>query len=680
MSVSSMKKLTVLAYSTDADAILRRLMQLRCVDIRTVETVDGVKTERLDCDVQRVQAEQRLTQIRAAIPLLAKYSTRKKKLGRSLHRVDRAAFEADGRADAAWQTVEDALRFKQTAEALTAEQTRNRALANSLQPWLEYDAPLNAVGSAHTQILLASGPSKMLGLEAQEALSAAGAYVEPVWEDEGGTYLALTCCAEDTDAVQKALTERGGLRISFPEVSEPANQALERVQARLGEIDLELLKIEEQIRECAEQLDAIEILYDVEATKVALCQQKKKMAKTRRCAILQGWVPEARQDAVTEALSKFECACELAVPDEDDEVPVQLRNGRFSSTFEWVIGMYSYPKYGTFDPTFIMSIFYFLIFGMMFADVGYGLLLTLGCFLGVKILNPKPGMRQMMIMFGYCGISCMLMGVLFGGWFGNLPTALMNSFIPEMNGVAETTPLGSFFYNGLLFNPIDSSTAFLVLSLAVGEIHLIVGMAINMIQTCKKQSVLEGICSTVPYWILFAGLDLLVPGAVVDMVVSDPASVSESTRALFAQMGSIGGYVALVGFVSILLFKGVGQKSFTGWLVKGLGGLYALISFASDLLSYSRILALGLVAGVIAQVVNMMTGLGATGPVGFVFMLIVMILGHVLNLAINLLGTFVHAARLQYIEFFGKFYEDGGDPFTPALPTEEYSEDLSSLS
>ena len=106
-----------------------------------------------------------------------------------------------------------------------------------------------------------------------------------------------------------------------------------------------------------------------------------------------------------------------------------------------------------------------------------------------------------------------------------------------------------------------------------------------------------------------------------------------------------------------------------------LGGLYALISFASDLLSYSRILALGLVANVIASVINMLTGLGATGPVGFVFMLIVMIVGHVLNIAINLLGTFVHAARLQYIEFFGKFYEDGGEIFSPALPAENYSED-----
>ena len=213
----------------------------------------------------------------------------------------------------------------------------------------------------------------------------------------------------------------------------------------------------------------------------------------------------------------------------------------------------------------------------------------------------------------------------------------------------------------------------MVLSLAVGEIHLIAGMAINMVQIWKSGKRVEAICSTVPYWVLFAGLDLLAPTAVAGMMSAEP--LSESVQQLLSTLAGVGGYVAIAGFVGILLLKGIGKKSVGSWLVTGLGGLYSLISYASDLLSYSRILALGLVASVIAQVINMLTGLGATGPIGFLFMLIVMIVGHGLNLVINLLGTFVHAARLQYIEFFGKFYEDGGEPFQPALPSEEYSED-----
>ena len=138
--------------------------------------------------------------------------------------------------------------------------------------------------------------------------------------------------------------------------------------------------------------------------------------------------------------------------------------------------------------------------------------------------------------------------------------------------------------------------------------------------------------------------------------------------------------VSLAGAAMILCMNGIGQKSFFQWLIKGLGGLYGLISYASDLLSYSRVLALGLVAGVIAKVINMITALGTKGPIGFLVMLVILIVGHALNIGINILGTFVHAARLQYIEFFGKFYEDGGEPFNPALPAEEYSEDIAESS
>jgi V/A-type H+-transporting ATPase subunit I len=386
-------------------------------------------------------------------------------------------------------------------------------------------------------------------------------------------------------------------------------------------------------------------------------------------------MPEAAEQKVLTGLSAFECACEVSEPEEGDVVPVLLKNNAFASTFEWVIEMYSYPKYGSFDPTFIMGIFYFLIFGLMFADVGYGLLLVIACFGGVKLLNPKEGLKRTLYMFGYCGISCMIMGVLFGGWFGDLPVAIMNNFFPEFGGQAANTPIGHFFSNGVFFNPVSSSIPFLFVALGMGEIHLIAGMAVNMVQTWKSGKRLVALCENVPYWVMFAGIDMMAPLAAAGMISSEP--LAPATEALLQSLSGIGMYVMIAGLAMILFLKGIGEKTVFAWLIKGLGGLYSLINFASDLLSYSRILALGLVASVIAQVINMLTGMGASGPIGFIFMLVIMILGHGLNLAINLLGTFVHAARLQYIEFFGKFYEDGGEAFKPALPAEEYSEDTS---
>ena len=673
MSISTMKKLTVLAHSSDADAIVRRMLHLKCVQIqRSMPEAGELSLERIESDGKQTEIRERMAHIEAAMPRLAKYSTRRGGIGRRVQRLDRAAFVADGRAERAYLAVERTLAVKSRMDEIVAEQTRNEAAMQSLLPWLNYDAPLNEVSSAHTAMQLGSCLVKLYNYE---ALEAAGAYVEDVSDDGKTQYFSVTYHKEDEEAVTAALDKCAFLKVNFSDISTTAQAAydeLERNQSALAEENSALI---ETLMDLSESLDDIEVLYDVEGTNLNICLQKQKLYQTQNCIVLAGWLPAAAEERVLNGLSAFECACEISEPEEGDEVPVLLRNNPFSGTFEWVIEMYSYPKYGGFDPTLIMSIFYFLIFGLMFADVGYGLLLVLACFGGVKLLNPKEGLKRMMLMFGYCGISCIIMGVLFGGWFGDLPVAIMNNFFPQFGGQAQNTPIGHFFNNGVFFNPVSSSIPFLFVALGMGEVHLVAGMAVNMVLTWKSGKRIQALCENIPYWVMFAGVDMMAPLAAAGMISSDP--LAPQTQALLENLSGIGMYVMFVGIAMILFLKGIGEKTVFAWLIKGLGGLYSLISFASDLLSYSRILALGLVASVIAQVINMLTSLGASGPVGFIFMVIVMILGHGLNLAINLLGTFVHAARLQYIEFFGKFYEDGGEAFKPALPAEEYSEDTS---
>ena len=674
MSISAMKKLTVLAHASDADAIVRRMLHLRCVEIqRTMPEAGELDLVRIESDGKQAEVKERMAHIEAAMPRLAKYSTRRGGIGRRVQRLDRAAFVDDGRAERAWQVVERTLALKARMDEITAEQTRNEGVMQSLLPWLNYDAPLCEGGSAHTAMQLGSCSVKLWNYE---ALEAAGAYVEDVSDDGKTQYFAVTYHREDEEAVGAALAACDFLKVNFSDISTTAQVAYDALERRQVSLADEQTALVETLMDLAESLDDIEVLYDVEGTNLNICLQKQKLYCTQNCIVLAGWLPAAAEEKVLRGLSAFECACEISEPEEGDEVPILLRNNPFSGTFEWVIEMYSYPKYGGFDPTLIMSIFYFLIFGLMFADVGYGLLLVLACFGGVKLLNPKEGLKRMMLMFGYCGISCMIMGVLFGGWFGDLPVAIMNSFFPDQfGGQAQNTPIGHFFNNGVFFNPVSSSIPFLFVALGMGEVHLVAGMAVNMVLTWKGGKKIEALCENIPYWVMFAGVDMMAPLAAAGMISSDP--LPAQTQALLENLSGIGMYVMIAGIAMILFLKGVGQKTFFSWIIKGLGGLYSLISFASDLLSYSRILALGLVASVSAQVINMLTSLGASGPVGFIFMIIVMILGHGLNLAINLLGTFVHAARLQYIEFFGKFYEDGGEAFKPALPAEEYSEDTS---
>ena len=659
MPISTMKKLTVLAFAGDADSIVRKLMNLRCVEIRNTEVGDGALLgAHLDSDGQKARAEGRLRMIREVIPILNRYTTRRKSLGRSRHRLRIEEFLSDGRADSAWRTVEKTVEVNARIARLDAERTRLLERLDALEPWLEYDLPLSAEGTAETVLLLGTCPPALNTSVFDAAMDEVGAYAEIVNVDKNAVYLSVLCHRSNTEQVNRALAGFGFLRCSFSETSANATTAFEETEAELMRLDAEREQAEDWLSVLSENLDEVEILSDVEETNATAARHLKKLATTKKCAVLEGWIPQFAREAVSDALSKFDCAYEIRNPSADEEPPVLLRNNRFSMNFEWVIGMYAYPKYGAFDPTFIMSIFYFVLFGLMFADVGYGLLLTLGSFGGILLFHPRVGMRRMLSMFGYCGIASMIMGVIFGGWFGDLPTAIMTNLL----GLNVNTGAGHFFGSGLWFNPLDDPMTFLILSLGVGAIHLITGMIVKFVILCRSGKTAEAICTILPYWVLFAGLLMLVLGML---------------GGALAILGTVGGYVAIAGAILILLLNGYGRKNIFSRIVGGLGGLYGLINYASDLLSYSRILALGLVAGVIAKVINLITMLGATGAIGLVVMVIVLLVGHALNLAINVLGTFVHTSRLQYIEFFGKFYEDGGKPFEPASSADHYTEQIS---
>ena len=662
MSVSVMKKLTALASARDADRLVRRLMRLRCAELTSVplgDLPDGGTLLRYDCDKDRAEAERRVADVSAALPLLEAYTVKAKPWNRKPIAITAEEFRRSGRFEAARRIVAEVLELRDRRIADQNEYNRLEALCRALRPWAEYGQPLTGESTALCEVWLGTLPPKTLISAADDALSELHAGVEEVARDAAALYVSVLTLKEDSDAAAVALTGLGFTRVSFkglPEEGKPAAEQIKSCLRLLDELDNRLQICVDRLRALSELLPELEVLYDLEMTTLTAARQKQKLAATEQCVVLQGWVPADREGKVSAALDKLPCAYGMEEPEEWEEPPVLLKNNSFSANFEWVVGMYSYPKYGTFDPTTVMSIFYFLIFGLMFADVGYGVLVTLIGFIAPKLLRMKPSMTRMLNMFAYCGISCAVCGFIFGGWFGDLPYALMTSF-----GGYETVEAAKAAYpifNGLVvtlggspisLNPLDNPMAFLVISLAMGAIHLIAGMAVKFVLLCKQGDVFAAIFDIGSYWILFAGIGLI-----------------------FIQPTA--GWIAIgVGVLMIVATYGRAQKNPIMRFVMGLKGLYDLINYASDLLSYCRILALGLASAVMAQVFNLLATMGGPTPVGFILLVAVLLIGHVLNIAINLLGAFVHTSRLQYLEFFGKFFEDGGVGFDPALPSEEYS-------
>ena len=660
MSVTVMKKLTVLASLRDADKLVRKLMRLRCVEIDAVplgDLPDGGALLRYDSDTARADAERRVADVNAALPILDGYAVNAKPRSRPIE-VTAEEFRAAGRLQAARDTVAETLQARDSRIACQNEHNRLEALCRSLTPWLEYNAPLETEETALSEIWLGTLPAKLLISEADDALTDLHAGVEEVARDQNALYVAVLLLKEDGDAVARALAGIGFTRVSFKGLP-TAGTAAENHKLclrRMSELENELQGISDTLYRLADRMDEVKVLYDVEMTTLNAAREKQKLAATEQCAVLEGWVPAERAKKVAAALDKLPCAYGMEDPAEGEEPPVLLKNNGFASNFEWVVGMYSYPKYGTYDPTLIMSIYYFVIFGLMFADVGYGLLLTLGGFLGPKILKASPGMKRAMTMFGYCGISCMVLGAVFGGWFGDLPYAIMTAYMgyesteaaqaaaPWFNGVTLTL-------NGepLSLNPLVNPIPFLIISLAMGLIHVVGGMAIKFYVLCREGKVWSAIFDIGAYWVLFAGIGVV-----------------------FFQ-STVGLALIALGVATIVLTYGRSKKGIIAKFIFGLKGLYDLIGFASDLLSYSRILALGLAAGVMAQVFNLLGTMGGVSLPGILLLIVVLPIGHGLNMAINVLGSFVHTCRLQYLEFFSRFYEDGGAPFTPALPSDKYS-------
>ena len=650
MSIERMKKLTVFTTRSDTDLLVRRLMHMRCVNIESgTPDPDLPELERYSCESERARLEERVKRIDEALVSLHKY-TEKTRSMTSRVTVKLSEFMKN-EYDEASAVVDEALAVKGDLSATIAGVDEASTEITSLLPWVRYDLPLSQGGTEKTVIILGSIPGsgdslgdarkdKTLGLRAE--LESVDAILEVVSGQSSAIYCAVIVLKSRERELADIFSRYGFTKLTFGGVDSTAESRIKMLEEELISLEQEQERLEIRLRELARSVDLVEALRDAEATALAAAENRQKLLADDTVAMLTGWIPERVTEKVAALLEKQGCAYDFEDPAEGEEAPVLLRNNPFSVNFEWVVGMYSYPKYGRFDPTTVMSIFYFLIFGIMFADVGYGLLTALACFGGVALLKPKPGLKRSMLMFGFCGISSIIFGAVFGGWFGDMPFAIMTNML-GLENAKQIYP----FFNGIWFNPMDDPILFLLFSLAVGFVHIIAGMAVKFYILLKDRMWMDAICETFPWWIVFAG------------------------AGVFFLNSTAGICTVVFGLLFVMFAAGRKKKGIFGKITGGLLGLYDIVNYFSDILSYSRILALGLASAVIAQVVNLIGTMG-NGFVGYIIMIAVFILGHLLNLAINLLGTFVHTSRLQYLEFFGRFYEDGGKPFKAEKPSDLY--------
>ena len=508
----------------------------------------------------------------------------------------------------------------------------------SLKPWMVYDVPLDISETKATNIELGVVPSTVNLDKIKEKLEKLElpSNISVVNSDRELIYLAVVMMREGTDDVLGILKQYGFTQLPFQGFEGRVSDNIEKITKQIDEQRDIRRELEEEVAGYGKMQKDIEFLSDYLTIERDRERIKSKMRVTKRTFNFEGWVPSHLKNRVERILDRYGCHYEYRDPLEGEEVPVMIENSPAVTPFEAVTQMYSMPDYKGFDPTKWFAIFYAMFFGIMLSDAGYGLVITIATFITLKKFDLEGMTKKMVKMFMYCGIATVFWGAMFGGWFGDLIPVVADVLFGKK---VEIKPIW--------FNPIDDPTRLLIWSLGFGIVHIFLGMAINAYMLIKRGQFWDAVFDVFSWYVLIIGA--IMYGALGN---SNPA------------LGKVGLYMAIIGAAILLLTGGRKNKGF-GKVTGGLGALYGITGYVSDILSYSRLLALGLATGVIASVVNTMGSLGGRGIVSFIVLIVVGIVGHSFNMAINILGAFVHSSRLQYIEFFGKFYEDGGEEFDP---------------
>lgn len=631
-----MKHLRLLGMESEREALLKAMQDMECVEISSIDgSEEALKSGFAKPDDKALMSAQEASRAyRTALASLDRFAPEKKGMFRKRQGVSRAAFfsaESEENARTAAETInKDTRRLGE----IESERTKNEALRATLAPWLTVDAPLGGADGALAVFFGTAGLNVT-----DDALKALADSLDGLltWQqassDRSLRYLLVMCHGSVKERALSALRDLGFSTVSFRGMTGTAKENDKALAENLAALKKERQEIEQRIAGLGGKREALLEASDRAAIALRREEAKSRLVGTDKVFLLEGWLPADRCAEIEKTLEPFTCAIETREPTEDEypQVPVQLKNNKLTRPLNMVTEMYSLPAYGTLDPNPLMAPFFILFYGIMMADMGYGLLMMIASVVISKKYRPKGTSGELFSLLGLCGISTFIMGALTGGFFGDFLTQL----------VAIVSP-GTVFALPKLFDPLDDLTMILIGSMALGMVQIVTGMAISLIEKCKRKKFPDAFFEEITWWIVFIGIALLALGK--------------------------GAAVLYVGCALVLLGPIVQGKGW-GKLTGVFGSLYNHVTgYFGDILSYTRLMALMLAGSVIAQVFNMLAAM----PGNVIAFIIISMLGNAMNFGLNLLGCYVHDLRLQCLEFFNKFYVDGGKPFRPMTLDTEY--------
>lgn len=671
MAKQNIKKIEILASINDVKEIVDLVQRKGIIELSDIP--DDNLVDKLSTSQSFSFYEKYLNEVKNALKTLDKYCPKSKGLLESIipqkDNISLAEYlkNAD-KANAYLGYCYDINAAEKQIEESATSIARCELVLENIEPWLDLDIPMKYSGSKTTSVFIGTLPenysSETLKTALLPYLGDEDRYECEIISSSGKqTYVFVICHNECKQLVYDALRAIGFAYPSDP-TKHPPRVRYERYNKQISDLKDKSDKALETIKDCAKYRRDIEFAYDYFSLYKEKYSAISKLAVTENIFILNGYITEENAKRISDELEKkYTVAINITDPDENDDVPVELKNNSFNGAVEGITNMYSPPGKNDIDPNPVMAFFYYALFGIMLSDAGYGLLMVIGTAIAKSKMKLEGAMKKTVDMYFYCGIATVFWGALFGSWFGDIFEVVAKNFfgVADLGAKINDTLGFTLFRSGiaLWFQPVQDPMRLMRYSFLFGIIHLFAGLFASFYKMWKANNKIGAICDVIPVFLLITGICPVGAGI---LSVNVPS-----------QLKNAGLIMAAAGAVLIVLTAGRDSKNIVGKLGLGLYGLYNTASgWMSDILSYSRLLALGLCTGVIASVVNTMGTIPQNTVAKACLLVPVFIFGHVVNMAINLIGTYVHTNRLQYVEFFSKFYEGGGRSFTPLKTNTKY--------
>ncbi len=659
MAIVKMKRLRLLALRSDREELLRALQSLGCVEIRepAIDLSDPAweglgKPDHAGLEKAREQS----LELNAALDTLRRYAPAKDGLFSPRPQVTETELFDDGAYAAGLDAARQVTEAEQALAAKTAERSKLLTQKASLAPWSCLDVALDEEGTAAVPVHFCSAPGKtdFAALEAAVAQSAEAAQLIRAGSDRELQYFLLICHHSALSACYEAMRPFGVSRVTLRGWTGTAAENIALLDNRIAALEREEAECKVALAALGEKRDALRRCVDRAAQEIGREENRARLIDTDAAFVLDGWFPAENAGDVEKLLGGFQCAWEAADPAKDEypQVPIKLKNNPVTGPFSVITEMYSMPAYDSVDPNPLMAPFFITFFGFMMNDIGYGLLMVLGTAFFLMKARPKGGMRDMMSMFFMCGVSSIFWGCMTGSLFGDFLPKLFELTGASVPGYHDAAGAFVWFWKPA-FTPINDIILVMVGAMAMGVIQVFTGMAVSMVEKFRHGNALDAVTQEIAWYSILIGAALVIGGP---MIPGAPAV-----------LGTVGMVILILGVVLLPVGSVIRAKSPIGAVTWIWDAYQGISGYFSDILSYLRLMALMMAGSIIASVFNTL------GSVfGLVPFIIVAIVGNALNLVLNLLGCYVHTMRLQCLEFFGRFYQDGGKPFRPLAVQTKY--------